>query len=283
MDAAEGGGACAGHGADRRARPRRARALPRTEPACASAARRNGCIRWQPKPSRFTASAPSAARCRKASKGASSSMTASNPTASWTAPPAPRPCALQRPSLCANSRRSSRSTTSPGRRPCAIVSATPARRSGKPAPAAKPLSPRRARSLPCPLLGGPAPRPRLASQPAPARKGRPKSGRTKRRAGDNLLLRLHRFKDDVLQVPGRLRGPLHQQSRRTGAPHDESEDENLRRLPDPRGRSGFRRPALRHRHSAKTRPKHPPIPRRRAHTPSPKLSLPDIPGWAVTE
>ena len=28
-----------------------------------------------------------------------------------------------------------------------------------------------------------------------------KSGRTKRRAGDNLLLRLHRFKDDVLRFP----------------------------------------------------------------------------------
>ena len=27
----------------------------------------------------------------------------------------------------------------------------------------------------------------------------PKSGRTKRRAGDNLLIRLHRFKDDVLR------------------------------------------------------------------------------------
>jgi transposase len=30
-------------------------------------------------------------------------------------------------------------------------------------------------------------------------KGGAKSGRTKRRAGDNLLLRLHRFKDDVLR------------------------------------------------------------------------------------
>jgi transposase len=31
------------------------------------------------------------------------------------------------------------------------------------------------------------------------KKAGPKSGRTKRRAGDNLLLRLHRFKDDVLR------------------------------------------------------------------------------------
>ena len=30
-------------------------------------------------------------------------------------------------------------------------------------------------------------------------KAGPKSGRTKRRTGDNLLLRLHRFKDDVLR------------------------------------------------------------------------------------
>ena len=31
------------------------------------------------------------------------------------------------------------------------------------------------------------------------KKAGPKSGRTKRRAGDNLLIRLHRFKDDVLR------------------------------------------------------------------------------------
>jgi Transposase IS66 family len=40
-----------------------------------------------------------------------------------------------------------------------------------------------------------------------------KSGWTKQRAGDNLLLRLHRFKPRP-QVPGRLRRTLHQQSRR---------------------------------------------------------------------
>ena len=89
------GGACAGRRADRRPHPRRACAAS-TRRACASAARRNGCIRRPPKPSPFTAPAPSVARCRKASKAASSSMTASSPIAIWTALRGPRPCALQR-------------------------------------------------------------------------------------------------------------------------------------------------------------------------------------------
>jgi transposase len=45
------------------------------------------------------------------------------------------------------------------------------------------------------------------------KKADPKSGRTKRRAGDNLLLRLHRFKDDVLRFLVDFEVPLHQQSR----------------------------------------------------------------------
>ena len=89
------GGACAGRRADRRPHPRHACAAS-TRRACESAARRNGCIQWPPKPSHFTAPAPSVARCRKASKAASSSMTASSPIAIWTALRGPRPCALQR-------------------------------------------------------------------------------------------------------------------------------------------------------------------------------------------
>ena len=41
-------------------------------------------------------------------------------------------------------------------------------------------------------------------------------------------------------VPHRLRRALHQQPRRTGSEDDEGQDENLRLLPDPRGRADFR-------------------------------------------
>ena len=127
-------GACAGRRADRRPHPRRACAAS-TRRACESAARRNGCIRRPPKPSHFTAPAPSVARCRKASKAAASSMTVSSPIAIWTALRGPMRSATL--TTCANSKPSLRSTMSPGRQARAIVSATPARRSGRPAPREK--------------------------------------------------------------------------------------------------------------------------------------------------
>ncbi len=104
------------------------------------------------------------------------------------------------PIICANSRRSSSSTRSPGRRACAIVSATPARRSRKPARTGKTaLSPAALEAFHTRYwealregLAWHRNLPRLE-------KAGPKSGRTKRRTGDNLLLRLHRFKDDVLR------------------------------------------------------------------------------------
>ncbi len=171
-----------------------------TRPACASAARRSGCIPSPPKPSPFTALAPSAARCPKASKGASSSTTASNPT-----PSSGRSAQPPLHALCnAHHLRELKALIQFDKEPWARSHerlsprrlqdgrGSPRKRQNRPLPCG-------ARSLPHPLLGGPARRPRLASQPSPARKAGAKSGRTKRRTGDNLLLRLHRFKDDVLR------------------------------------------------------------------------------------
>src|SRR5271170_1355852 len=45
--------------------------------------------------------------------------------------------------------------------------------------------------------------------------------------------------------PHRLRRALHQQPRRTRSADDEGQDEDLRRLPDPRGRADFRAPQVR--------------------------------------
>src|SRR5208283_4426774 len=47
------------------------------------------------------------------------------------------------------------------------------------------------------------------------------------------------------QVPHRFHGSLHQQPRRTGFEDDESEDQNLRRLPNRSRRRRLRPPALR--------------------------------------
>jgi transposase len=60
--------------------------------------------------------------------------------------------------------------------------------------------------------------------------------RKKQRPAHNLLIRFKTFQDlqgGDPQVPHRFRGSLHQQPRRTGFEDDESEDQNLRRLPNP--------------------------------------------------
>ena len=94
-----------------------------------------------------------------------------------------------------------------------------------------------------------------------------KSGRMKRRAGDNLLLRLHRFKDDVLRVLTDFEVPFTNNLAQQALRMMKVKMKISGAFRDPRGRSGFRRPALRHRHSAKARPKHPPLPSRRATHP----------------
>jgi Transposase IS66 family len=100
---------------------------------------------------------------------------------------APRPPPMRSATLTiwANSKPSFRSTMSPGRQACAIVSAMPSRRSGRPAPREKRRS-RPPRSKPSmPATGRPCTK---VSPGIAACRG------AKRRAGDNLLLRLHSSK-----------------------------------------------------------------------------------------
>src|SRR6202034_3386492 len=90
------------------------------------------------------------------------------------------------------------------------------------------------------ILGGDPARPRLSSPTAQARwqagkapkaAARPQSARqTKEVQNRNAAL------------PDRFRRSLHQQSGRTGPEDDEGQDENLRLVPNPRRRSGFRPP-----------------------------------------
>jgi hypothetical protein len=82
-----------------------------------------------------------------------------------------------------------------------------------------------------------------AAQPRAARSGqiglRPgASSKNPQRLGHNLLNRLRDYKDAVA-FHGRLHRPVHQSSGRAGHPHDEGEDENLRRLPLPQGAETF--------------------------------------------
>jgi transposase len=88
-----------------------------------------------------------------------------------TALPALPPMRSATPTICANSRPSSSSTASPGRQRCAIVSATPAGRSGKPAPEAKrPSFPPRSKPS-TPAIGRPCAKgwPGIAAFPASKR------------------------------------------------------------------------------------------------------------------
>src|SRR5271168_4356419 len=63
-------------------------------------------------------------------------------------------------------------------------------------------------------------------------------------------------------VPHRLRRALHQQPRRTRSADDEGQDEDLRRLPDPRGRADFRAPQVRRLDREKAALQHPAGPHR---------------------
>src|SRR5271157_1790127 len=63
-------------------------------------------------------------------------------------------------------------------------------------------------------------------------------------------------------LPHRLRCALHQQPGRTGPQDDEGQNENLRRVPNPRRRSNLRTPQIRRLHREKTPPQHPPNPHR---------------------
>jgi hypothetical protein len=127
-------------------------------------------------------------------------MTASNLTAIWTGRPGRPPMRSATPITCANSRLSSNSTTNSGRRRCAIFlrdacrAVAEARDRGETALSPAALQTFHARYWEAVREGMAFHRslPRL-------KKAGPKSGRTKRRAGDNLLLRLQRFKADVLR------------------------------------------------------------------------------------
>src|SRR5208283_3633608 len=68
------------------------------------------------------------------------------------------------------------------------------------------------------------------------------------------------------QVPHRFHGSLHQQPRRTGLEDDESEDQNLRRLPHPARRRRLRPPALRDLVGPKAGLQHPQSPDPRPRT-----------------
>jgi Family of unknown function (DUF6444) len=61
------------------------------------------------------------------------------------------------------------------------------------------------------------------------------------------------------------------QSCRTGAAHDEGEDENLRRFPLARGRSSLRSPRIDHRHRDKTKTQHSPNTLRPSRSTHPSL------------
>ena len=153
------------------------------------------------KPSPFTAIAPSVARRRKASKAASSSMTASSPIAIWTAL---RGAAH---ALCnAHHLRELKALIALDNEPwatgmrdclrdaCQAVGEAHAEGETALSPAALQTFHARYREA---LREGLAWHRSLLR---PEKTGS-KSGRTKRRAEDNLLLRLHRFKDDVLRFP----------------------------------------------------------------------------------
>ena len=160
--------------------------------ACGSGAKPNGCIPSPPRPSPSIGSAASAAKCPKGSKAASSSMTDSSPVAIWTA----RAFLPPMRSATLSPLRELKALITFDNEPCA----TPATRSGKPAPEAKRRS-RPPRSRPFHARYREALRQGLAWRRSLPRleKAGPACGRTKRRAGDNLLLRLPRFKDDVLR------------------------------------------------------------------------------------
>ena len=76
--------------------------------------------------------------------------------------------------------------------------------------------------------------------------------------------------------PHRLRRALHQQPRRTRSADDEGQDEDLRRLPDPRGRADFRAPQVRRVDREEAGSQHPASPHRdprAAHAISRRLTV----------
>ena len=106
-------------------------------------------------------------------------------------------------------------------------------------------------------------------------------GRPPRRTGHNLLLRLRHCKADVLRFTRGFRRAVHQQPGRTGHPHDESENEDLRRLPNLGRRGDLRFHSLGHLHRPKARDQHPENPGRKPSRTYPRpLRLTD--GLGVT-
>ena len=83
----------------------------------------------------------------------------------------------------------------------------------------------------------------------------------------------------------RFRRPLHQQPGRAGPQDDEGQNENLRRLPNPRWRSDLRSPQVHHLNREETRPQHPPDHRRpsKPRHPSPRRLTANKPGLGVTQ
>ncbi len=162
--------------------------------AFGSRARRNGCIRSQPKASPSIACRPSGATCPKTLPAGWSSTTASNPIAGFRN----RSCALQRPSLTRTQGADRSSTRSRGPAPmrdllCDANRAVDVGR-GAGRTGARPCPSGRLRN---PLPGHLARRPRLSPQAAPPSQVR--HGQDQATTRREPAAPAARFKDDVLR------------------------------------------------------------------------------------
>src|SRR3984885_15925858 len=164
---------------------------------------------------------------------------------------------------CANSRLSPRSTRSPGPNRCATCSWTPTPRSTKRARRAK----RRSRPKPWrpssnhigKLFGSASPS--IANCPNSSKKPARADGQTTRRPKSPR--KAENVQNRNATVPRRLRRSLHQQFGRARSEDDESENENLRLVPNPRRRANLCHPQIRRLVRAKTGIQYPENPHRR--------------------